>query len=79
MVEDKISSSQQQPINLSPWVLNTSPATLPGTINHFLERIRSSDRPFICIKEVPTRKYRYMVEFDLLVGLRNGSYIMSGK
>lgn len=71
---DKVSSSQQ-PINLAPWVLFTCPATLPGTINYFLERIRSSDRPFICIKEIPKQKYRYTVDFDLLVGLRNGSYM----
>ena len=61
-----------QPINLSPWVLFTSSATKPGVISHFLEKVRSSNRPFTRILEIPKRKYRYTVEFDLLEGLLDG-------
>lgn len=58
-----------QPINLSPWVLFTSSATKPGVISDFLEKVRSSNRPFTRILEIPKRKYRYTVEFDLYEGL----------
>ncbi len=64
-----------QPINLSPWVLFTNSATKPGVISDFLEKVRSSNRPFTRILEIPKRKYQYTVEFDLLEGLLDGKSI----
>lgn len=64
-----------QPINLSPWVLFTNSATIPGVVSLFLEKVRSSNRPLTRILEVPERKYRYTVQFDLLEGLLDGRFM----
>lgn len=62
----------KRPSHLDRWVLLTHPATPTGTVTHFLDLTRRHDRPFIRINYYPRYKYRYIVECDLLEGLRHG-------
>lgn len=66
----------RRPPTLSEWCLfgqNKTFCALGGTAPAYMDKIRKTDRPVICITDLGRGKWRWLLELDVVEGFRSNN------